>query len=185
MDNDVVFDIVKAPHSGNYSGFIHTGDAKSFHKKGGYLGIQVKELSDQLQSYFEVPYGVLIEEVMKDSPAEKAGLKAGDVITSINDRRIEDSEDLIRTINYFNPEEEVDVVFYRKGAKKEVTALLDEKPGFSWTAKKAMGPQKFEWIDEEDPDAVIIKKSGPSKTIEIMKGDGDELIEISEEILIF
>ena len=122
---------------------------------------------------------------MKDSPAEKAGLKAGDVITSINDRRIEDAEDLIRTINYFNPEEEVEVVFNRKGDKKEVNAVLDKKPGFSWTAMKAMGPKKIEWIDEADPDAVIIKEGGPLKTIEIKRGDGDELIEISEEILIF
>ena len=140
FDNDVIFDVVKTPHAGNYTKFFHTGDASSIHKKGGYLGVQVKGLSDQLQKYFEVENGVLIEEVMQDSPAEKAGLKAGDVVTSINERKIEDAEDLVRTINYFNPEEEVEITFNRKGNKKEVTAILGKKPGFSWTTRRAMGP---------------------------------------------
>jgi len=185
IDSDVVYDIIKAPHAGNLARFYHTGNAPSAHKKGGYLGVQVKALSDQLQSYFEVQNGVLIEKVMEDSPAEKAGLKAGDVITSINDRKIDDAEDLVRTMNYFNPEEEVEIAFNRKGDKKEVSAVLDKKPGFSWTTKKAMGPRKVEVIKDEDQNTIILKEDDSFKTIDIIESDGEDLIELNEEILIF
>jgi len=185
FDNDFIFDVVKTPHTENYSSFFHTGDKPFMHKKGGYLGVQVKNLSDQLQKYFEVVSGVLIEEVVKDSPAGKAGLMAGDVVISINDRKIEDAEDLVRTINYFNPEEEVEITYNRKGNKKDVTVALAKKPGFSWTTKKALGPRTIEVIEDEGQKAIIIKEGDSFKTIDIRAGDGEELIEVSEEILIF
>jgi C-terminal processing protease CtpA/Prc len=122
---------------------------------------------------------------MKDSPAEKAGLKAGDVITSIGDRKIEDSEDLVRTINYYNPNEEIEVVFHRKGQEKEVTAILDKKPAYSWTVKKGHGPKNLEWVSEGDTDVLLIKEKSPGKTVTIKKAYDDELIDITEEILIF
>jgi serine protease Do len=54
------------------------------------LGIDAEDLSGQLGSYFGAPdgEGVLVREVDANSPAEKAGLKSGDVITSVNDQRI-------------------------------------------------------------------------------------------------
>ena len=54
----------------------------------GRLGVQLNELSPQLAEYFGAPEGgALVAGVTKDSPAEKAGIKAGDVITSINGDR--------------------------------------------------------------------------------------------------
>lgn len=62
----------------------------------GRLGIQLKELPPQLAEYFGVKEGgVLVSSINKDSPAEKAGLKAGDVITSINGDRVRTTDDLI------------------------------------------------------------------------------------------
>jgi membrane-associated protease RseP (regulator of RpoE activity) len=60
------------------------------------LGVQLGELTPQLAEYFgAADGGVLVSSVTKDSPAEKAGLKAGDVITAINGERVRDSDDLI------------------------------------------------------------------------------------------
>jgi C-terminal processing protease CtpA/Prc len=95
--------------------------------KGGYLGIEAKNLSEQMQDYFEVKQGVLIENVTKESPAEKAGFKAGDVILSINKREIKDYGDLVRTLNYYNPDEKITVEISRKGSKKNVDVVLGEK----------------------------------------------------------
>jgi serine protease Do len=60
------------------------------------LGIDAEELSGQLGSYFGAPdgEGILVREVNSGTPAEKAGLKAGDVITSVNGERIHSIGDL-------------------------------------------------------------------------------------------
>jgi len=59
------------------------------------LGVSVDSLSDQLAQFFGASDGgALITSVEKDSAAEKAGLKAGDVITSINGGRVRDAEQL-------------------------------------------------------------------------------------------
>ena len=98
-------------------------------RKGGYLGVRGTDLSDQLKEYFEVEHGILVEEVVENSPAEKAGIKAGDVIYQINDRKIEDFNDLIRTLNYFNPDEHITVYYVRKGKKAHVQVVLGKKEG--------------------------------------------------------
>jgi S1-C subfamily serine protease len=62
----------------------------------GRLGVQLDELSPQLAEYFGAASGgVLVSGVTRDSAAEKAGIKAGDVITSINGDRVRDTDDLI------------------------------------------------------------------------------------------
>jgi serine protease Do len=60
------------------------------------LGVDAEDLSGQLGSYFGAPdgQGVLIREVMPGTPAEKAGLKAGDVIVRVDGKRVKNSEDL-------------------------------------------------------------------------------------------
>ena len=60
------------------------GDASLRQSGRGRLGVQVQGLSDQLASYFGVKAGVLVADVDEGSPADKAGVKAGDVITAVN-----------------------------------------------------------------------------------------------------
>jgi serine protease Do len=66
----------------------------------GRLGVRVQDLNTDLGSYFGITdgKGVLITEVLKDTPAEKAGLKAGDVITKVGDKKVEDSDDLVSAL---------------------------------------------------------------------------------------
>ena len=107
--------------------------------KGGYLGVIAENISKQMLDYFEVDYGVLIEEIIDDSPAEKAGIKAGDVITHIEGRKIKDYSDLTRTVNYYNPGEKVQIEYVRKGSKENVEVELGEKES---TGK--VFPQQFD-----------------------------------------
>ncbi|HEX6974571.1 MAG TPA: PDZ domain-containing protein [Vicinamibacterales bacterium] len=65
---------------------------------GNTLGVMVQELSSQLSDYFGVKDGVLVVSVEEQSPAGKAGLKAGDVITSINGTAIGSGSDLRRQV---------------------------------------------------------------------------------------
>lgn len=95
--------------------------------KGGYLGVELDNINDQMKEYFEVENGALIKKVLKDSPAEKAGLKAGDVITKIGDKKIEDTRDVVRTVNFYDPEDEVEINFIRKGDSESVDVKLGKK----------------------------------------------------------
>ncbi|MBC7910368.1 MAG: PDZ domain-containing protein [Pyrinomonadaceae bacterium] len=68
---------------------------------GRRIGVSTTMLTKQLADYFNVPggQGVLLTNVKEGSPAAKAGLKAGDVITEVDGERIEDAGDLSRAIN--------------------------------------------------------------------------------------
>lgn len=67
---------------------------------GGRLGVGVQNLGDQLADYFgATDGGVLVSSVREDSPAERAGLKAGDVILRVGDEKVEDPGDLMTAIN--------------------------------------------------------------------------------------
>lgn len=64
----------------------------------GRLGVTVSSLSPQLAAFFGTTDGALVSTVSKDSAAEKAGIKAGDVITEVNGDRVRDAADLIREV---------------------------------------------------------------------------------------
>jgi serine protease Do len=86
------------------------------------LGVQVESLSPQLADYFGVKDGgVLVSSVTKDSPAEKAGLKAGDVITSINGDRVRDYDDLINELRDQSGEVTVGIVRDKKESTIKTT----------------------------------------------------------------
>ncbi|MFQ3581130.1 MAG: PDZ domain-containing protein [Chloracidobacterium sp.] len=64
----------------------------------GRLGVRTQPLSEQLAKYFGAPGGLLITEVIPDSPAAKAGLRAGDCLVKIGDQEIHDSRDFLREL---------------------------------------------------------------------------------------
>ena len=84
----------------------------------GRLGVTVQSLTPDLEEYFGAKNGgALVSSVTKESAAAKAGIKAGDVIVSINGRSVDDSDDLIQELEDVNGE--VTVVVLRD--KKEMT----------------------------------------------------------------
>lgn len=70
-----------------------------FFRPGTSLGITVSDLSPQLAEYFGTKDGVLVSSVNDDSIGAKAGLKAGDVLTSINGTKVNDPSDVRRVMN--------------------------------------------------------------------------------------
>src|ERR1043166_1331074 len=63
------------------------------------IGVSTQTLTKQLADYFGVSGGVLITSVSDDSPAAKAGLKAGDVITAIDGEKVSSPGDIVRALN--------------------------------------------------------------------------------------
>jgi membrane-associated protease RseP (regulator of RpoE activity) len=63
------------------------------------IGVATSALGKQLADYFGVTHGVLVSSVEEGSPAEKAGLKAGDIVTEADGRKVEDADDLTRALS--------------------------------------------------------------------------------------
>jgi len=68
--------------------------------------------------------GALIRSVVDGAPAAKAGLRAGDVVTKVDDRRVTDADSLIVAIRSHDPGEKVTVTYSRGGSEKKVTVTL-------------------------------------------------------------
>jgi C-terminal processing protease CtpA/Prc len=184
-DGDILVDVYKTPGPDkNFSVIRSSGINATTGGKGGYLGVQVKELSSQLKEYFEVKNGVLVEEVMKDSPAEKTGLKAGDVIVSISDRKIEDYHDLIRTVNYFDPEEEVSISYVRKGDTEKSKVVLGKKPEYQRINNKMKGHKSLQFIDEDGEHNLLITGESSGKAVWVEEDGPKVNIEIKKEFII-
>lgn len=95
---------------------------------GGFLGVSTIELSEQLAEYFGARYGVLVSEVEEDSPAEESGIKAGDVIVSVDRESVDSPSELLEIIRDFEEGDEVNITVIRKEQEQTFTATLDEAP---------------------------------------------------------
>jgi serine protease Do len=100
---------------------------KKHGKKVAFAGIITQELSEGLTGYFKVKRGALVSEVVKDSPAEKAGIKAGDVITKIGDEEVEDEGDVRSAIHDHKPGDVVDFTIVREGQEQKIAVTLGEQ----------------------------------------------------------
>ncbi|MBL7107577.1 MAG: DegQ family serine endoprotease [Phycisphaerae bacterium] len=112
----------------------------------GFLGVNIQDLDPKLAKYFglEDAKGVLIPEIMEDSAAGKAGLKAGDVIVELNGEPVEKARDLQNRIAMFKPGTKVDVLVIRDGEKKKYEVELGERPGAEVAAGgKSKGMKKL------------------------------------------
>jgi len=94
----------------------------------GFLGVQTQDLTDEIAAQFSAERGALVSEVTPDSPADKAGLKAGDVITKVNDTDIRDQRHLQLVVTQFAPGTEVSVVYLRDGKPHTTKAKLALRP---------------------------------------------------------
>jgi S1-C subfamily serine protease len=64
----------------------------------GRLGVNVQELTSELAAYFGVKDGLLVNSVQADTPAAKAGIKAGDVIGSVNGKAVATANELVKEL---------------------------------------------------------------------------------------
>lgn len=106
------------------------------------MGVQIHDLNRDLAPYFEVERGVLILDVSEDSPAEEAGLKAGDVIVKIDEETVRDVEDLQEILSDYEDGDVVQVEFVRKGKTNKVEVELEDDDG-SWSYRLQRWPRTW------------------------------------------
>ncbi|WP_457639535.1 S1C family serine protease [Persephonella sp.] len=94
--------------------------------KRGWLGILVQELSDKVRKELGIKYGVQIIKVYRNSPAYRAGIRAGDIILSIKGKEISTPTDLKYIVSRLKPEEEVKIVVIKNKKKSQITVKVEE-----------------------------------------------------------
>ena len=107
----------------------------------GWLGVVIQEVDKNLADTFGLkkPQGALIAQMERDGPADKSGLKVGDVIVEFNDIEIMVSSDLPHAVGITPPGERVPVKVYRQGKEKTIGVVvgsLEGEPIASFTDKK-------------------------------------------------
>jgi serine protease Do len=132
---------------------IHKG-----HVVRGWLGVELaREISPAMVKTFGLQdtKGALVNDVMKDSPADKAGLKRGDVILSFNGKPIDSSDQLQSLVSQTPPKKSVPVELIRAKSKMKVALVLGERPESADTGekeepsapdKKSEKPDQKEWL---------------------------------------
>ncbi|RMF59678.1 MAG: PDZ domain-containing protein, partial [Calditrichaeota bacterium] len=90
--------------------------------------VYVQDLDRDLREYLGVdaPYGVLVNEVLPDSPAERAGLREEDVIIRFAGRRVRNTRDLTRAVERAEPGDKVKLEVLRHRRKKKLTLRVGE-----------------------------------------------------------
>lgn len=97
----------------------------------GYLGVSVQDITPALAESLGLKsrVGALVADVQADSPASKAGLRSGDVITSISGKPVNDSAQLSLAVSQTRPDTEVQIEALRDGKAKKFEATTAQQPG--------------------------------------------------------
>jgi serine protease Do len=105
----------------------------------GWLGVVIQEVTADLAESFGLdrPRGALVAQVQADSPAEKSGLQAADVILSFDGKAVESSGDLPRMVGMARPGAKIPLQVWRKGRVQALQVVLGELPGEDTLASKA------------------------------------------------
>lgn len=95
--------------------------------RAAYLGVYVLDVDEYVQMY-GLPAGAFIQEPIAGMAAERAGIKARDVIIELGGYDVDSLSDFTSTLRRFNAGDEVSVTLWRDGREVVVTVILDEKP---------------------------------------------------------
>ena len=155
----------------------------------GWLGIRIQDLNEDLKSYFGIKEksGVIIVKVYNNSPAQKAGLKEGDLILSFNDRPINTTLELMRLASSSEVGKEVILKILRDnkeldikvkiGAKPQDIEALEEKDyGYSFRGLviddlTEFNRKKFNIRENEGVVIIDIEPNSPAEKSGLMVGD--------------
>jgi serine protease Do len=156
----------------------------------GRIGVSVQEVDAALARSFELdrPRGALVSSVERGGPADKAGLKPGDVILAVDGEAVDQSAQLSNVIASIKPGDQAKLTIWRAGKERQITARVDEleespraasaAPRSRDTAEgnrfglvvRPLTPEEKESADTEG-DLVVQEVEGPAARAGIQPGD--------------
>ncbi|MFZ5540533.1 MAG: DegQ family serine endoprotease [Pseudomonadota bacterium] len=110
----------------------------------GRIGVGIDAVSKELAEALGLPkpQGALVTQVERDSPAEKAGVEAGDVILRFDGKTIERATDLPRIVGGTKPGSKVTMTVWRKGTQRDLHVTVGELPADRPVARRGEPPQR-------------------------------------------
>jgi len=138
--------------------------APSLASARAWLGVYSQEVTDELRDALELPKGgVLVSNVVTDSPAERAGLRKGDVITAVDNTKIASPEELSDRIAAAKAGDNVSLSIVRKGSNRTLSVRLTERPAAEDAPEVAptppnaprapAAPHAMRWYSSSDGDS--------------------------------
>ncbi len=91
-----------------------------------YMGVSVSDVSDEALLY-GLPAGAAVQQIVDNSPAQKAGLQVGDIVTKAGDKEITGAQDLVDVVQTSQVGDELVLSVYRRGQTMELTVTIAEQ----------------------------------------------------------
>jgi hypothetical protein len=155
----------------------------------GYLGVGLTELSPELRTHFGVPddAGAMVSNVEPGSPADKAGIRVGDILTSIDGQEVKSSWGIMAKVRGLDDGQQVPVEVWRNGKAQNLTVTIVEKERpeldmapFFFRGGEDGKPMAFHWNEDdmkslprafkmEGPDGERIRRLVSPREVELEK----------------
>ena len=99
----------------------------------GWIGVGVQDVTKELADSFKLATakGVLITQVVRGGPADKAGVKLGDILVAVNDSQLSDSSTMLNLIAGLKPGEQARLKLMREQAATELQVTVGRRPKLS------------------------------------------------------
>jgi serine protease Do len=169
----------------------------------GWLGVLIQDVTRELAESFKMdkPHGALVSKVLPDSPAAKAGFKAGDVIVSFNNQEIDTSAGLPPLVGTapIGKKSPVDVI--REGTKKRLNVVIGKLPSEDQLSMGGANPHKNkankrlnatvrnltrverEQLKITGPGGVIVEKVEPGPAFDAGLRPGDVILQLNSQAI--
>jgi len=170
----------------------------------GWLGVEIRPVDEAIMRQFGLQNtkGALINNVFKDSPAEKSGLKRGDIIIEFDNKKIENPSHLQDIVSSTKPKKQVNVKIIRNKKEMSLTLTTGEMPekiselepseknfgkSSKWLGMEVMNinddlREKYE-IPVSETGVVVIDVNPEEKSYEIGLMEGDLITKINQEVI--
>jgi serine protease Do len=164
-----------APSSPFRGGWSYSGDDNltiNSNSRTAFLGV----------NWDDVDNGAKVTSVTKESAAEKAGLKEGDIITKIGDSKV-DEGNLADVIHNYKPEDKVAITYLRDGKEQKTTATLGRSKSMSYTTFNGMKmPKMNQYFNNENGFNFYFGKPKLGiKAQDLEEGKGAKVLDVDDE----
>ncbi len=144
-----------------------------------YLGVNISDVNEDMSSFYNNYFGALITGVEEGTPAQKAGLKRGDLIIGVENQKISSASELKNKIGSYQPNSTVNIKYLRNNKIKTTKVILSSLDNTKVASNENVIYKGIEVIDTNDGDGVLISKIDPnSKAAMIGIAKGDIIIQV-------